>query len=252
MTRKEAFIKLQTSKELYVLMSPCTKLPFVACDEETADDQIFIYENAADIEREAKRFIEKKQPVQFLKIENKGFLGFYSNLFTMGVNCIVLNGFTENEYRVQIAELVKRPGSSQPDKSPWIENPALHLTAIYFMQEVRRQKLAELPDECKEMMEEILRNFENGNFIVVFKEKEGAPLLKMPNGDIYQPIFTDLIEFQKFNKNQQFKAAGTSSAGLLKMLAKEAKGFVINPTGVNFQIPIKREVVDAIESEKDS
>ena len=77
-------------------------------------------------------------------------------------------------------------------------------------------------------------------------------MLQLPNGDVYQPIFTDLIEFQKFNKNQQFKAAGTSSAGLIKMLAKEAKGFVINPTGVNFQIPIKREVVDAIESEKDS
>ena len=244
MTRKEAFIKLQTSKELYVLMSPCTKLPFVVCDEETADDQIFIYENTADIEREAKRFIEKKQPVQFMKIDNKGFLGFYSNLFTMGVNCIVLNGFTENEYRVQIAELVKRPGSNQPEKSPWIENPALHLTAIYFMQEVRRQKLTEMPEECKEMMEEILRNFEKGKFIAVYKENEGAPLLKLQNGDVYQPIFTDLIEFQKFNKKQEFKAVGTTSAGLLKMLAKEAKGFTINPMGVNFQIPIIKEAVD--------
>lgn len=252
MTRKEALIKLRTSKELYVLMSPCTKLPFVVCDDETADDQIYIYENTADIEREAKRFIEKKQPVQFLKIENKGFLGFYSNLFTMGVNCIVLNGFTENEFRVQLVELVKRPGSNRPDKSPWIENPALHLTAIYFMQEVRRQKLTELPDECKEMNEEILRNFENGNFIVAYKEKEGAPLLKLPNGDVYQPIFTDLIEFQKFNKNQQFKSAGIFSEGLLKILDKEAKGFVINPTGVNFLIPMNKEVVDAIESEKDS
>jgi len=112
--------------------------------------------------------------------------------------------------------------------------------------------LTELPDACKEMMEEVLRNFEKGNFIVVYKEKEGAPLLKLPNGDVYQPIFTDLIEFQKFNKNQQFKAVGTSAQGLLKMLAKEAKGFVINPMGVNFQIPIKREVVDADGNEKDS
>lgn len=33
--------KLSTSKELFVLMSLCTKMPFVMCDPETFDDEVF-------------------------------------------------------------------------------------------------------------------------------------------------------------------------------------------------------------------
>lgn len=75
--------KLSTSKELFVLMSLCTKMPFVMCDPETFDDEVFLYEKEEDIKREGQRFLDQKIPLQIAKIDNKQFLHFYSNLFTM-------------------------------------------------------------------------------------------------------------------------------------------------------------------------
>ena len=66
------------------------------------------------------------------------------------------------------------------------------------------------------------------------------PLLKHPSGDTYQPIFTDPIEFGKFNREKKFKAAIVEATKIPDVLVKEAKGVVVNPTGVNLQLPIKK------------
>lgn len=151
--------KLSTSKELFVLMSLCTKMPFVMCDPETFDDEVFLYEKEEDIKREGQRFLDQKIPLQIAKIDNKQFLHFYSNLFTMGVNCLVFNGYMEDEYKLQLADLVNRPGQNLKEGQIWVENPGLHLTALYFMQEVRRQKFEKLPKELQELQEEILADY---------------------------------------------------------------------------------------------
>ena len=65
-------------------------------------------------------------------------------------------------------------------------------------------------------------------------------MLKQKNGDAYQPIFTDILEFRKFNKEDQFKTMAIEAKNVPKMLVNEAKGVVINPYGVNLQIPIVR------------
>ena len=102
-----------------------------------------------DIKREGQRFLDQKIPLQIAKIDNKQFLHFYSNLFTMGVNCLVFNGYMEDEYKLQLADLVNRPGQNLKEGQIWVENPGLHLTALYFMQEVRRQKFEKLPKELQ-------------------------------------------------------------------------------------------------------
>ena len=62
-THKAAFQILSASQELFVLMSPCTRLPFVQCDPETFDDQICVYESEEDLKREGQRFLQQRQPV---------------------------------------------------------------------------------------------------------------------------------------------------------------------------------------------
>lgn len=243
---------LSGSKELYTLMSLCTKLPFVMCDPETFDDEIFIYEKEEDIKREGQRFIDQKIPVQIARIENKQFLNFYANLFTMGVNCIVLNGYMKKEYKLQLSDMVKRPGQNMPEGQVWVENPELHLTAIYFMQEIRRQKTPELSEELKEMQEEILADYSRGTYIAALHENNGVPLLKQPNGDAFQPIFTDGLEFSRFNKDNKFKAVVVEASRIPTVLAAEAKGVVVNPFGINLQLPITRkQAPKTAEPEKD-
>ena len=161
-------------------------------------------------------------------------LHFYGNLYTMGVNCLMVDQYMESECRIQLPELVSRPGQNKPgapedEKKTWIENPSLHLTALYFMQELRKQKYETMPDELKEMQEEILADFTRGTYITAFQEG--------------QPIFTDIIEFGKFNSKNQFKAIAVTADKIPSILVKEAKGVVVNPFGVNLQMPITKRTV---------
>ena len=141
MDKQQVLNQLRNAKEIYVIMSLCTKMPYVVCDKETFDDEVMIYDQ-----------------------------------------------YMESECRIQLPELVSRPGQNKPDapedeKKTWIENPSLHLTALYFMQELRRQKFEKMPDELKEMQEEILADFTRGTYITAFQEGAGVPLLKQKNGD---------------------------------------------------------------------
>ena len=59
-------------------------------------------------------------------------------------------------------------------------------------------------------------------------------------GDIYLPVYTDLIEAGKFKSEQPIKLGVLPAAELIKLLPQEAKGIVINPQGVNLQLPITK------------
>ena len=224
--KEQLLSSLRNAEEMYVFMSLCTKMPYVLCDEETFDDEVLLYYTEEDAQREGKKLIEQRIPIQIAKIEKKQLLGFFSSLYPMGVNGLLINNNMESEARLQLGELV--------------ENPQLHLTALYFMQEMRRQEKPELTEELKGLQEEILVNYGRGRFIVAVHKENGMPMLKQKNGDAYQPIFTDILEFRKFNKEDQFKTMAIEAKNVPKMLVNEAKGVVINPYGVNLQIPIVR------------
>ena len=217
MDKQQVLNQLRNAKEIYVIMSLCTKMPYVVCDKETFDDEVLLYFKEEDIRREGKRLIEEKIPVQIAKVDANQMLHFYGNLYTMGVNCLMVDQY--------------------------MESASLHLTALYFMQELRRQKFEKMPDELKEMQEEILADFTRGTYITAFQEGAGVPLLKQKNGDAYQPIFTDIIEFGKFNSKNQFKAIAVTADKIPSILVKEAKGVVVNPFGVNLQMPITKRTV---------
>ena len=239
--RKQVLNSLRNAKETYVFMSLCTKMPYVLCDEETFDDEVLLYYTEEDAQREGKKLIEQRIPIQIAKVENGQLLGFFSSLYPMGINGILINKNMEDEARLQLEELVVRPNTEElSDGKIWVENPQLHLTALYFMQEMRRQENPELTEELKELQEEILVNYGRGRFIVAIHKENGMPMLKQKDGDTYQPIFTDILEFRKFNKENQFKTMAIEAKNVPKMLMKETKGVVINPYGVNLQIPIVR------------
>lgn len=241
MDKQKVLNELRNAKDVYVLVSRCTRMPYVVCDPETFDDEILVYFREEDVKKEGARMIEEKNPIQIVRVEENQRLRFYANLYTMGVNSILVDKGLESETLIQLTELVTRPDPSKlPKGQILVENPGLHLTALYFMQEVRKQKLEKLTDELKEMQEEILADYSRGKFLVPFQDGNGVPLLKQPNGDTYQPIFTDAIEFGKFNRENKFKGAIVEATKIPAVLVKEAKGVAVNPMGVNLQLPITK------------
>ena len=56
MDKQQVLNQLRNAKEIYVIMSLCTKMPYVVCDKETFDDEVLLYFKEEDIRREGKRF----------------------------------------------------------------------------------------------------------------------------------------------------------------------------------------------------
>ena len=83
-------------------------MPFVACDEETYDDEVFLYYRLEDAQEKAKKLAEERYQTAVAKIEEKQLSGFSTNLFTLGVNCLADNAGTDMAITIKLPELVTR------------------------------------------------------------------------------------------------------------------------------------------------
>ena len=240
-TKQETLAALRTPGELYVIMSGATRLPFVFCDEETFDDEIFLYYRADDAKEKAKELQGKRYASAVVQLEDKQLLAFYTSLYTMGVNCLAVNSGTDTEISIQLSDLViRRKPEELPEGKRPVENPALHLTAIYFMQEMRRQAEPQPTEELNKRKEELLAHYGKGTFVAAVRGDGQVPILKQKDGSIYQPLFTDMLEFQKFARGEKMKMAVIPAAKIPEILVGEAKGVVINPFGVNVQLQVAK------------
>lgn len=266
--------KIQTLPEMFVIFSQVTKQPFVTCDEETFDDQIHIFTDA----QKAHAFVQesseqKKIPVVSVKVNSEQFLHFYGTLYSIGINTIVLHDL-ESETALPLESIVHRrhnPDEIPPEKRP-ITNPELLLTALYFLQEMRRP----IPDEEKtnlqELDEELVANLVRGRFLsgIIVDENEQeesaeensdnntekmkknnirVPYINNRNGEMYQAIFTDGYELQKFDPKKRLRPVVIKFDDLEKFLVKDAKGYVLNPVSV--ALPLRREQLPAFKKRID-
>ncbi len=240
--------KLQTAKEVYVIFSGATNCPYVYCDPDTADDEIFLYLKKDEGRAERDRLTEQNIPVSLAIIKNKQFLFFYTSLYTMGINAVMVYEGGK-PIRVQLADIVTRkmPDNENGGKE-WIENPELHLTALYLMQEIRKDPKAEPTQEEQDMFDEISADLAGARLIQpVVKDKKAVPMLQMKD-EAYQPMFTDMLEFQKFNTEEQFRPLIVESEKMSSILLPQASGIIINPRGVNLPLKINRTVRPVKES----
>lgn len=238
---KQTLVNLRNLKEIFVLMSGVTKMPFVVCDEETFDDEVLLYYKEEDAKKEAEALAQERFHVGIAKVDAQSRLGFYTNLYTMGVNALAVNVGTEDEIKLQLKELVVRKNPQETKEGrKLVENPELHLTAMYLMQEAHRHIGPEVPETVKDLQEEMMAHYKKGTFIVAVQEDNQIPLLKQPDGSLYQPIFTDMIEFAKFAQGKKMKTAAIPALKIPEVLIPDAKGVAINPFGVNVRLDIKR------------
>lgn len=230
---------LKSSQTLYVVVSLCTKLPYAYCQPETFDDEILLYTDPELAKAGTTQLLEQKTPLQLAKLENEQLRFFYSGLYAMGINSVALNWNTEKEEHLQLNRLIVRPDpSTLPQGSIMVENPSLVLTAMYLLQEARKAPTEKTAARVKELNEEMLADLQRGTYIAVEGENKEMPIIKLQNGETYLPIFTDVLEFGKFNAEGKFKPRAiafnmvTTAVGALK-----ANGIVLNPNSLN--LPLK-------------
>lgn len=243
MTEKKKILNmLRTSKVLYLILSKCSHMPYVVCDEETFDDQVLLFFQEEDAKRAGEKLNGEGEPVQIVKLENAMLLSFYTGLFSMGVNCLSVNPGLSEGLKVQLNELVTRPsGDELPEGRVRVENPEFHLTALYFVQKFRKNSKAIMTEELQELNEEMMAHFQRGRYIVAVQEGQGIPVLKQKDGKIYQPVFTDFQEFQKFNREKTFRASVIEAEKIPDILVKGTIGVAINPFGANILLNIQKK-----------
>lgn len=249
---------IQKKEEMIVAYCAYTNMPFVVCDPETFNDQVWIFDTETGLQEFAKPYTEKKILLKGIKFPNKNFLGFFSMLFTIGVNELVFVNENGKE-TLELEELVRRPDFSQlPKEKQPVSNPELQLTGLYFMQEAARPVPNEEKETLRELEEELAANLYKARYVVPIELLEGGesdveklknrkyrlPILKNKNGEILQPVFTDPTELGKFNRENKFKALAMPFSSLSKMLVKDSKGFLLNPAG--FHIAMPKELLEGL------
>lgn len=238
---REIMSKIRNQDEIFAVMSMCTHMPFVYCDPDTYDDEVFIYFNKEEANQGARWLLENKNPIQLAMVDKKSRLAFFTSLYPMGINAVCVNKGVDKECVLQLSDLIRR---QNPDRIPkgqvCIENPELHLTALYFAQELRKHQSPVLSDEMKALNEEMTAHFCEGTYIMAVEEGKGIPLLEK-GGKFYQPLFTDVAEFRKFNREKKFHAVVLEYKKIFEILTEETDSVAINPFGANILMKIARK-----------
>ncbi len=237
--KADAVKQLQNRDVVFVAYSQATKLPYVTCDEESFNDQAWVFSTEEGIKEFGKKKLEDKILLMGMKYEKKDFPRFYGTLYAIGVNTVIwADG--EDRTEVDLTDIAKQADLSklEPAKRP-LFNSTLQLSGIYFMQELRRPVKKEDRKNMRELEEELIANLLKSDFLIAMDKdpedphKVNIPFLKNKEGDVLQPAFSDIMEFEKFAKGKKLRAARVPFAKLPDVLIPQAKAMVVNPMGIN-------------------
>ena len=237
--KADAVKQLQNRDVVFVAYSQATKLPYVTCDEESFNDQAWVFSTEEGIKEFGKKKLEDKILLMGMKYEKKDFPRFYGTLYAIGVNTVIwADG--EDRTEVDLTDIAKQADLSklEPAKRP-LFNSTLQLSGIYFMQELRRPVKKEERKNMRELEEELIANLLKSDFLIAMDkdpedpQKVNIPFLKNKEGDVLQPAFSDIMEFEKFAKGKTLRAARVPFAKLPDVLIPQAKAMVVNPMGIN-------------------
>ena len=239
MTQEEAIKALRSNPALYVAYSRATNMPFVTCDEESFNDQAWVFEREEDLKEFGKKEAESKILVAGMKYERKSFPQLYSILHSMGINAVVYQDGV-GSIEVELDDIAKQQDMSKlpPEKRP-LFNPTLQLSAAYFMQELRKTVPKEEKKDLRTLEEEVIANLIRSEFIIPVMPDPNNPkkitlaVIKTKDGKMMQPILSDVIEFSKFTRGQKMGMVKVPFEKIPEMANKAAEGFVLNPMGYN-------------------
>ena len=243
LTLQSAKQDLRTRPFIFVAYSAYTNLPYVTCDEETFNDQVWFFFREEDIKEFGKKKAEDKILLRAVKFERKNYLQLYSLLYSIGVNSVVWNK-SGQKLEIEIGELARQADLSKLEESKRpLVNPTLQLSGIYFMQELRRPVSQEEHGDVRSLEEEVLANLVKSEYLVPFipdiedPKKMMIPFVKTKDGKNFRPVCSDVFEMQKFAGKVKMALAKIPFEGLLKSLPDQADGVIINPAGFNMALP---------------
>jgi hypothetical protein len=242
MTKLDFLKSLPKRECVYIIFSRLTNVPYVVCNESTFEDEAFLFTDEAEALERAKELTLAKCPAVAVKAGQKEILKLFADLYIYGVTGLVVAEGNE-VLRIALSDIVRRPGlNNLPENARPLENPSLQLSMMYYLQEARKPGgvAADAVDQVAELEEEMAVNLIRAKYLLPIKEVEingkkttQLMMMKIKNGDVMVPIFSDVLEYGRFKRDQELKAVITDFEKLAGMpLPEEVKGFMLNPGGV--------------------
>ena len=227
-SKEEAIKELQTREMVYVAYSQATKLPYVKCDEESYNDQAWIFSTEEQIKEFGKQLLEDKILLMGMRYAKKDYPRLYGTFYAIGINSVVwVDG--EDKIEIDLPDIAKQADLSklEPAQRPLL-NPTLQLSGIYFMQELRRPVEKDQHGNIRELEEELIVNLRKSEFLLAMDvdpenpKKINIPYLKNKKDEILQPVFTDVMELEKFTKGRKLRIAKVPFNKLPDLMIRQA------------------------------
>lgn len=98
-SKEEAIKELQTREMVYVAYSQATKLPYVKCDEESYNDQAWIFSTEEQIKEFGKQLLEDKILLMGMRYAKKDYPRLYGTFYAIGINSVV---WVDGEDKIEI------------------------------------------------------------------------------------------------------------------------------------------------------
>ena len=242
-----AIKRLQRLEEFYAAYSVATNMPFVTCDEETCNDQAWLFADQDGLQEFAAPYLAQQIPVRGTRVPKDAMPEFYMDLHSMGINEII---FCDggSQHKLELAKVVHLPDfQAVPEGKRPLMNPALQLSTAYFFQEMRRpgrkldSETLKKDQRLESLAEEMYANLARAKYLMpvqIIPSVDGNDRLSLPfitdkQGNNFQPIFSDHSQYVKHTKKHKpldhTRVLLVGIEELEKYLLSNVTGYMLNP-----------------------
>ncbi|MBQ8116625.1 MAG: SseB family protein [Lachnospiraceae bacterium] len=239
---RENFTRIEV---LYPIFCNFSRMPYIECDNDTCSDKAIIFTDEENAKRFTESYKDSRQSLSVVTIKKESILYFLASLYSAGFDMIdFYDGDDIHSYTLdQIVNRTLQPGMKKP-----VENPALQLSIMYFLQIVHIANTEEEREESRDREEEMMANIARAVYMVPFSKREEeedesvgnkVSLLQLTsgNGETFIPLFTDMDEFLKIRPKEgttNFLPMGFKQIRTIKL--DNTSGFIINPGSTHIQL----------------
>lgn len=244
---REDYVKIlnavRTLDKLWVPVSQHTKSCFVEIRDNMPTAYIFTRREYCEELRE--RLSSAMLLVRTVENPAKLRLQMFSDFMRSGIKKIIIdNGHVYQE--ILLSDMVKENAVSDGRGRKPVSNPDIVVCANLFVQEMSRRNSAPA------LRENLIKAVTNGEFLIpankdvkydeTGKIENGSQIsfqvIRNQQGQNFIPVYTDMLEFKKFDQEGKFAGIIVPFAGI-KPLLEKAEGIIINPQGVNIPLNMK-------------
>lgn len=236
MDKDTAIKKMLQPQEFFVAYAQATNMPYISCDEETMEDEVWVFASEDDEKAFAKKMQELHMYLTGMKVPKNQYQTFFSVLYAMGVDAFVFNE-GEASARFRLDDIIRFDMNKLPENKRPLMNQPLQLSGLYFMQELRRPQQYRDQKKINALEEEVIANLRKADILMaVDSAQEGKvniPCIRNKEQKAFQPFFSDTMEAEKFIKGKKLRLLRVKFMDLSKYLIDAVDGYAINPLGFN-------------------